>query len=164
MSKKLKNIITVLFTLCVLGGVFFYTNHPFETIVYNIILKPNNKTIIALGKKIYINNCASCHGNNLEGQANWRKRNDAGYLPAPPHDKTGHTWHHSDDYLFKITKYGLEELIGEKYPNNMPAYKKLLNDEEIIASLSYIKSTWSKSMQLKHNRLNLRSNTKKIDF
>ena len=105
-----------------------------------MILKPNNKIIITLGQDIYIKNCVSCHGKNLEGQPNWRKRDDAGYLPAPPHDKTGHTWHHSDAYLFKITKYGLEKLIGEKYPNNMPAYEKLLKDEEIIASLSYIKS------------------------
>ena len=41
-----------------------------------------------------------------------------------------------------VTKYGIEELIGEKYPNNMPAYKDILSDEEIIAVLSYIKSTW----------------------
>ena len=37
--------------------------------------------------------CASCHGVNLEGQANWRSRNQDGTLPAPPHDETGHTWH-----------------------------------------------------------------------
>ena len=81
-------------------------------------------------------------------------------MPAPPHDKTGYTWHHSDAYLFQITKYGLEELIGEKYPNNMPAYEQLLNDEEIIASLSYIKSMWPKSIQIKHDQINSRSSTK----
>ena len=96
----------------------------------------------------------------IQGQPNWRKRDDAVYLPAPPHDKTGHTWHHSDAYLFKITKYGLEKLIGEKYPNNMPAYEKLLKDEEIIASLSYIKSMQPKSIQIKHNQINSRSSTK----
>ena len=123
-------------------------------------LKPNNKIITTLGQDIYMKNCASCHGKNLEGQPNWRKRDDAGYLPAPPHDKTGHTWHHSDAYLFKITKYGLEKLIGEKYPNNMPAYEKLLKDEEIIASLSYIKSMWPKSIQIKHDQINSRSSIK----
>ena len=142
------------------GGYIFYINYPLETIVNKIILKPNDKIITSLGKEIYTNNCASCHGKNLEGQPNWRERNDAGYLPAPPHDKTGHTLHYSDAYLFQITKYGLEELIGEKYPNNMPAYKEILNDKEIIASLSYIKSMWPKSIKNKHDKINSRSNAK----
>ena len=51
---------------------------------------------IVQGKTVYTANCAACHGANLEGQANWRERLDNGRLPAPPHDKTGHTWHHPD--------------------------------------------------------------------
>jgi cytochrome c len=82
------------------GGCIFLYKLSIQTIVNKIILKPNDKIITSLGKEIYTNNCASCHGKNLEGQPNWRERNDAGYLPAPPHDKTGHTWHHSDAYLF----------------------------------------------------------------
>ena len=31
-------------------------------------------------------------------------------LPAPPHNETGHTWHHPDEMLFAITKYGREGL------------------------------------------------------
>ena len=157
MSKK---IIAGLVILCGLGAVFFYTKYPFQITLNNMTLKPNDKIITALGKEIYTKNCASCHGKNLEGQPNWRNRNEKGYLPAPPHDKTGHTWHHSDAYLFKITKYGLEELIGEKYSNNMPAYEKILNNNEIIASLSYIKSMWPKSIQNKHDQINSRSNAK----
>ena len=48
--------------------------------------------------------CASCHGVNLEGQSNWRSRNEDGTLPAPPHDETGHTWHHETEMLFEYTK------------------------------------------------------------
>ena len=160
MSKKIKSIITSLFFLFGLGAIIFYISYPLELSTNNMTLKPNNKIITTLGQDIYMKNCASCHGKNLEGQPNWRKRDDAGYLPAPPHDKTGHTWHHSDAYLFKITKFGLEKLIGEKYPNNMPAYETLLKDEEIIASLSYIKSMWPKSIQFKHDQINSRSSTK----
>jgi mono/diheme cytochrome c family protein len=79
-------------------------------------------------------------------------------MPAPPHDATGHTWHHPDRYLFMVTKYGIEELIGEKYPNNMPAYKDILNDEEIIAVLSYIKSTWPSEINKIHDQINSRAN------
>ena len=160
MSVNIKNIIIVLFILCGLVAVFIYIKYKLEPKVNIIILKPNNKTITVLGEEIYLKNCASCHGKKLEGQLNWRKRNDAGYLPAPPHDKTGHTWHHSDVYLFKITKYGLEELIGDKYLNNMPAYKNILNDDEIIASLSFIKSMWPKNIQLKQDQINFRSDAK----
>ena len=108
--------------------------------------------------KIYLQECASCHGKNLAGQANWRERDDKGYMPAPPHDKNGHTWHHSDHNLFLMTKYGIEKIIGKKYPNNMPAYEDMLSDYEIIAVLSYIKSTWPSYIQIQHDQINTRSN------
>ena len=109
-------------------------------------------------QKIYFENCASCHGVKLEGQPNWRKRDAGGYLPAPPHDETGHTWHHSDDYLFMITKFGLEKFLDAPYPNNMPVYASLLSDEEIIAVLSYIKSQWPKTIQRQHDAINTKAN------
>src|SRR5215471_11525330 len=67
---------------------------------------PNDPTLVARGKVVYIERCASCHGANLEGQPNWRKRLPNGRLPAPPHDVTGHTWHHSDTQLFDMVKNG----------------------------------------------------------
>ena len=120
-----------------------------------IKLTPNNLSLVSLGKKIYSQNCASCHGIELEGQKNWQTRDSEGYLPAPPHDETGHTWHHSDEYLFLMTKLGIEKLIGKKYQNNMPAYEEILSDKEIIAVLSFIKSTWSDRIKDIHNKINL---------
>lgn len=106
-------------------------------------LQADNLPIVAAGETIYQAQCASCHGAQLEGQPNWRKRNEQGFLPAPPHDKTGHTWHHADDLLFEITKYGPGVVIGDSsYQSMMPAYQSILSDEEIIAVLSYIKNTW----------------------
>jgi len=124
----------------------------------NISLMPDNSETITFGKDIYLQECASCHGKNLAGQANWRERDDKGYMPAPPHDKNGHTWHHSDHNLFLMTKYGIEKIIGKKYPNNMPAYEDMLSDYEIIAVLSYIKSTWPSYIQTQHDQINTRSN------
>lgn len=118
---------------------------------------PNDSAVIAAGKSVYDENCASCHGKNREGQANWQQRASDGYLPAPPHDASGHTWHHPDAYLFAITKYGIEQMIGRKYPNNMPVYQGKLTDDEIIAVLSYIKSTWSKRIQRQHDQINERA-------
>ena len=93
------------------------------------------------GAELYAEHCASCHGKNLEGQRNWMKRLASGRLPAPPHDASGHTWHHSDTQLFLITKEGMGALVAD-YDSDMPAFGDLLADDEIQAILAYLKSTW----------------------
>ena len=90
----------------------------------------------------------------MEGQKNWKERDADGYMPAPPHDQTGHTWHHNDQYLFDITKYGIEKSLQLNYPNNMPIYDDVLTDIEILASLSYIKSKWPEKIQKIHDEMN----------
>ncbi len=143
------------FVFSILLVWFFYTNYMNKD--NEIRLMPNDLSIVTLGQNIYSENCASCHGVDLEGQENWQKRDDEGYLPAPPHDETGHTWHHPDEYLFLMTKYGIEKIIGKKYLNKMPAYKDILTDKEIIAVLSFIKSKWPNQIQEIHNNINVRS-------
>ena len=109
---------------------------------------PNNTQQVKRGKLIYQRFCSLCHGKNLEGQANWRTRKANGKLPAPPHDETGHTWHHADDLLFGITKYGLVPPYGPKnYLSDMPAWGSTLKDDDIWAVLAYIKSRWPADKQ-----------------
>jgi mono/diheme cytochrome c family protein len=96
---------------------------------------------IALGKGVYVESCASCHGAKLEGQPDWRRRLPNGRMPAPPHDATGHTWHHSDQALFTITKLGVGAIVAG-YESDMPAFEGRLTDAEIAAVLGYVKSTW----------------------
>lgn len=93
------------------------------------------------GRQLYVDRCASCHGVNLEGQPDWMERLPNGRLPAPPHNATGHTWHHSDGQLFRIVKDGLAAILPG-YETDMPAFKDILTDAEITAVLDYIKSTW----------------------
>lgn len=108
-----------------------------------ITLQDTDLAIVASGEKIYQAQCASCHGVQLEGQPDWRQRDAQGLLPAPPHDASGHTWHHADDLLFEITKYGPGAVIGESdYRSNMPSFSNILSDEDIVAVLSFIKNTW----------------------
>lgn len=128
--------------IILLGGFSGYHWLMAERIDDPFILSPGNSEIIIAGKKIYADNCASCHGENLEGQPNWRQRNASGRLPAPPHDETGHTWHHADKALFELTKYGPQFVAGPNYESDMPAFDGILSDEEINAALSFIKSTW----------------------
>lgn len=100
---------------------------------------------IELGRKTYQETCASCHGANLEGQPNWQSANTEGLYPAPPHDETGHTWHHGDrmllDYIRKGGQVVLDEM-GVEFTSGMPAFADQLSGAEIEAVLAYIKSTW----------------------
>jgi len=96
---------------------------------------------IAVGRGLYAANCASCHGDNLEGQADWMRRLENGRMPALPHDETGHTWHHPDRQLFTITRLGVGGVVPG-YDSDMPAFKDVLTDEQIRAVLAFIKSTW----------------------
>lgn len=106
-------------------------------------LDTRDAALLATGRKIYAQHCASCHGAQLQGQPRWRERDADGRLPAPPHDASGHTWHHPDEVLFRITKFGVAKAANLKdYQSNMPAYEGVLGDREIVAVLSWIKSTW----------------------
>ena len=102
---------------------------------------------LAQGQKLYALHCAACHGANLEGQPDWRRRLPNGRLPAPPHDAGGHTWHHPDRVLFEITKHGLAPPNAPAgYQSDMPAFAGKLSDDEIRAVLGFIESRWTKEV------------------
>ena len=119
-----------------------------------VVLRDRDADVVAFGAIIYQENCASCHGANLEGQPDWRSPGEDGRLPAPPHDASGHTWHHDGETLFQLTKYGVGALINDPdYASNMPIYDGVLSDDEIIAVLSYIKSTWPDDIRARHDEM-----------
>jgi len=97
------------------------------------------------GRELYAEHCAACHGVNLEGQPDWRSPDANGVFPAPPHDETGHTWHHDDAMLIDyITRGGQAVLddMGVTFASGMPGFGSVLDPHEIEAILDYIKSTW----------------------
>jgi mono/diheme cytochrome c family protein len=108
-------------------------------------LAPADAATLALGKKLYDAHCAACHGKDLEGEPNWREKKPSGRMPAPPHDDSGHTWHHPDGVLFGITKEGLVpgKYAPPGYQSDMPGFAGTLPDEEIRAVLAFIASHWS---------------------
>lgn len=118
-----------------------------------VTLRADDPAVVAQGRAVYAAHCASCHGAQLEGQANWQTRNAEGKLPAPPHDATGHTWHHPDQVLFDITKHGIARYAPPGYATDMPAYDGILSDADIAAVLGYIKSTWPPNIRAAQERL-----------
>lgn len=103
------------------------------------------------GAMLYQENCASCHGEELEGEPNWRTVKEDGSLPAPPHDETGHTWHHGDDLIFSYTKLGGKEALARSgitnFASGMPGFGEQLTDEEIWHVIAFLKSNWSERVQ-----------------
>ena len=111
------------------------------TVGYNLTVPPALSQAISGGRALYVAHCASCHGEYLQGQPDWMRRLPNGRLPAPPHDETGHTWHHSDRQLLTIVRDGLAA-IAPGYQSDMPAFAGVLADAQIMEVLHYIKGTW----------------------
>ncbi|MBO6508327.1 c-type cytochrome [Roseibium sp.] len=121
------------------------------------LLRPADVSLVELGGSVYREQCASCHGAALQGEPDWQTPNSDGTLKAPPHDESGHTWHHADDLLFRITKLGTSRAINDPdYLSNMPAFEGVLSDDEIVAVLSFIKAQWPPEIQTAHDDLNAR--------
>lgn len=118
---------------------------------------PTDARQVDRGKTIYETRCAVCHGRNLEGQANWQTRLPTGMYPAPPHDESGHTWHHPDEILFRITKRGGQAEAPPDFKSNMPAFSGILSDAEIWAVLSYIKSQWPEPIRSRQAQIDRRN-------
>ena len=115
-------------------------------------IDPDDPAQVALGRRIYAEHCAICHGADLEGQPDWMTRKPDGRLPAPPHDVTGHTWHHPDQQLVMITKKGLSGVVPG-YGSDMPAFEAVLIDEEIAAVLAFIESSWPSDIRERQRAL-----------
>ncbi len=99
--------------------------------------------LVARGREIYQQSCTTCHGAEAEGSANWATPGPDGLYPAPPHDDSGHTWHHSDRVLYEAIYAGMGDPLRLGSPLRMPAWGGRLNDAEIRAVIEYFKSLWS---------------------
>lgn len=114
---------------------------------------PANAKQVVRGAQVYADHCAACHGKNLEGQPNWRVRGADGKVPAPPHDFHGHTWHHSDQDLFRIVKQGIWAIAPPSYKSDMVGFGSVLSDPEIWAVLAFIKSKWPPEFQVYQRKI-----------
>lgn len=113
----------------------------------------DDPALIAAGAPLYQQACASCHGADLEGEPNWKSPKADGVYPAPPHDESGHTWHHPDGFLFAYTKLGGQPFMPEGRTSGMPAFDETLSDQDIRAILAYIKSTWPEEALARQTRI-----------
>ena len=110
--------------------------------------------LVRRGKSIYLGHCASCHGRNLQGQPLWQLTDQFAGRRAPAHDETGHTWLHSDEELFHMTRYGRFVSMPANAISYMPAFGSVLDDRQIIAVTAFIKARWPIALRVSQAMLN----------
>ena len=92
---------------------------------------------VARGGELYQQHCASCHRPDLSGDPDWKTPNENGSYPPPPHDSSGHTWHHPDQVLIEIIR------DGSDFPQSrMPPFGDELSEADIDAILEFFKDNW----------------------
>tara|TARA_B100001063_G_scaffold208224_1_gene204550 strand:- start:5157 stop:5621 length:465 start_codon:yes stop_codon:yes gene_type:complete len=147
--KKL--LILLIIIVLLIGSYFllFQSKHTQEEVNTTNTTLEEVSAKLELGKALYYTYCASCHGENLQGQPKWNTSLDEdGHNYAPPLNGTGHTWHHSEEQLYNIIRYGLK-FYNDNYKGKMKGNDQL-NDEEVWSILEYIKSVWPDSIQKKY--------------
>lgn len=107
----------------------------------------SNAAAVAQGRLIYTTRCASCHGSELQGEADWPQHRANGTLPASPLNANGQAWQQSDQQLFMIIQRGGQASAPTGTISAMPAFGDRLGDSDIWAVLSYIKSTWPEALR-----------------
>jgi mono/diheme cytochrome c family protein len=109
---------------------------------------------VVAGKLLYAQRCSSCHGKRLQGQPLWQLQDQYAGRRAPAHDESGHTWEHSDEELFHITRYGRFTATPPNVPSYMPAFEGALNDEQILDVMAFIKARWPLGLRISQSLLN----------
>ena len=154
MTKRSLLIVAMMLALpasLAVGQAFEKTYDPLRNLRVSQVspADPDDDFQTRRGAALYAEHCAACHGSALEGAENWQDHNEDGTYNPPPHDDSGHTWHHSDKVLFEYVKLGGEKLF-EDYPDivsAMPGFGDALSDAEIWSILAFIKASWSEDMR-----------------
>lgn len=147
MKRSLFLVLGLTLGVLAVGVVWWWQSASGAPVVINETAVPPVPTLdparVAQGETLYAQYCAQCHGASLEGAPEWKKPLPDGSLPAPPHDDSGHTWHHADKTLLDITLRGGQAVYGDaNTKSNMPAFEGKLTADEAATILDFFKSRW----------------------
>ncbi|HUX64483.1 cytochrome c [Sulfuricella sp.] len=106
-------------------------------------LRQYDKNVLARGERVFLTNCAVCHGNGGEGKPGWQQPGPDGKLLPPPLDGNGRVW--------RLTSSQMKQFVHQGSPDgraNMPAWQGKLSDQEIDEVITWITSLWSDAIYL----------------
>ena len=110
-----------------------------ETSEQIIVERWNSAEQVVLGREVFTQNCAVCHGAQAQGTVeDWREKLDDGSFPPPPLNGSAHAWHHPQQILLRVIDYG-----GESMGGKMPAFIDVLGNDEKLAVVAYFQSFWT---------------------
>ncbi|MCP4139736.1 MAG: cytochrome c [Chloroflexi bacterium] len=121
--RKRQILIYLFWGVLIIGLTLWLTsqkNRPSEALV--------SDDILLLGKEVYAENCATCHGATGEGHAKIQS--------APALNSSEHAWHHADGQLQRLITDG---------GKIMPSFGEKLTDDEIVAVIRYFQTWWTQS-------------------
>lgn len=101
------------------------------------IIRKTDQALVSQGRAVFEKHCAFCHGDQAQGDPQWRKRGPDGLFPPPPLDGSGHAWHHPSRQLREMIRNGSPPGQG-----NMPAWGGKLTPAEIDAVIAWFQSLW----------------------
>jgi mono/diheme cytochrome c family protein len=114
---------------------------------------PMTSADLVQGHVLYQAYCAGCHGDKGQGQfpaAPLEPSLITGRIGAPPHDETGHSWHHSDDLLVRYVLEGGFTDPANFYP--MPAFGWRVSVDEARQIVGYIMTLWTDEQRMMQRR------------
>jgi mono/diheme cytochrome c family protein len=118
-----------------------------------ILATPFDQSDITQGQAIYTQYCAACHG--IDGQGQFPEAplepDSTGRIGAPPHNETGHSWHHSDVLLIRYVTEGGFSDPARFYI--MPPFGAILTEEQILQVIAYIKTLWTDEQRASQRQL-----------
>lgn len=126
-------IIFIIATVVLISFLIFW---PTVKIPEDNFFDIRDQNLIVVGKKVYAQHCVACHVINLDSKAS--------LLNGMTHARSiSAASNHTNAELFQIVKNGLNHSHHGK-DTKMPAFRKFLSDNEIIAVVTYMRSTWAR--------------------
>lgn len=146
----------LIIAIIIAGGIYFAWDYG-RDVIYSVWTgeDPQKVAQIELGRTVYYQHCAYCHGDYLEGQADWDLAYPNGGRPPVPLDISGPAPLHTEDLIYKIIKEGGQSVSPASYRNNMPAYQNVLNEQEIWAVIAFMVDQWPERTQKDWQRANM---------
>lgn len=117
---------------------------------------PRNFASVMHGAKLFQENCATCHGKQAEGDANWRTPGVDGKFRPPPLNGTGHMWHHPLPVLLATIRDGSIAQGG-----SMPPWREKLSDRDMIDLIAWLQTKWPQEIYQQWQQMDARAQARR---